>query len=215
VRWGVFVIQFGAILALALWPWPGWGRLWSVGYCEAANAVVAPGAPSGVRILFQPGDDPTKGEEAVPWQVYVYAQRAATGAVDRFSESERLAYSSLATLVALGAASALQRRKTGKVWIVGVPVVVLLIALNDLNRVVLRLDQWRWLSLGPVVEVALSAAYAFLSGLPVMPFALPGLLWWALMTQIPMANNPTARAVAKRPTAGTATTGGGVEGGGR
>jgi hypothetical protein len=33
----------------------------------------------------------------------------------------------------------------------------------------------------PVTEVALSAVYAFYNGMPIVPFALPRLLWWALV----------------------------------
>ncbi len=184
--WGIFASQSVLILALGLAPWPGWGLTSSQLYCWIANAVIVPVAPpSDVRWLFRPGDDPRQGEQRVPWQVYVYAQRAETGEVNRFSYKWRMAYVSVATFVALAAASALQRRRTFLLWMIGFPLLLLLTACNDANRALLTVDRWGWISLRPAIEVALSAGYTLLNGLPVIPYVVPAMLWWGLVGSVP------------------------------
>jgi hypothetical protein len=177
IAWGA---SFGVILSVCLAPWPGWGDVGSSAYCAIANCVAAV-APSGtVRVLFQPADDPAQGGHGSPWNVDVYLQQVSSGEVRSIPHGERMEYASVATFLALTAASALQRKRTRLLWAIGVPALLLICALNECSRIVLHLDQWRWLSLGPAAEVVLSAGYALLNGMPLVPFALPGLLWWGL-----------------------------------
>jgi hypothetical protein len=169
------------ILALALAPWPRWGEACASAYCDVANAVASMAPNDTVRTLFRPGDDPAQGEERVPWRVYVYLQEKSTGAVERIVENERLDYASVVTFLAVAAASSLRRWKTRRLWAVGLPAILAIVAVEDANRLVLAVAGLHWIVLGPVTEVALSAVYAFFNGMPIVPFALPGLLWWALI----------------------------------
>jgi hypothetical protein len=177
-RWGA---KFAVILALALLPWPTWGDAWSEFYCEMASAL-ADVAPTGsIRAVFRPGDDASQGEERAPWRAYAYLQQADTGAVDRVVQDGRMAYVSLATFLALAGASVLQGWKTRALWAIGLPALVVLQVFNAGNQLVLAVDRWHWIALGPAGEVLLSALYTLFNGLPVVPFALPGLLWWGLL----------------------------------
>jgi hypothetical protein len=181
-RWAPFAVRFAVLLALTLAPWPGWGLLASTLYCQVANTTVAPlVSPAGAKLLFRPGDDPSQGEESVPWQVYVYVERAETGEVNRYFYRWRMAYVSVATFLALAGASLLERRATSRLWAIGLPVLLVLVAVDDANRALLTIDRWRWVSLGPVTEVVLSAGYTLLNGLPVIPYVVPAILWLALV----------------------------------
>ena len=179
--WAAWFAQCAVLLALALAPWPQWGEACASAYCDVANAVASMAPNDSVRTLFRPGDDPAQGEERVPWRVYVYLQEKSTGAVERIVENERLDYASVVTFLAVAAASSLRRWKTRRLWAVGLPAILGIVALEDANRILLAVDGLHWISLGPATEVALSAVYAFHNGMPVVPFALPGLLWWALI----------------------------------
>jgi hypothetical protein len=176
-RWSAWC---AAILVLALAPWPGWGEAWADFYCELANATTSMAPTGDVRLLFRPGDDPSRGEERAPWRVYLYLQDTSSGAVQRIVENERLDYATLATFVALAGASSLSRRRTRWLWIAGLPATLAIVALEDADRILLALDGLHFIALGPALEVVLSAIYAFFNGMPVVPFALPVLLWWAL-----------------------------------
>jgi hypothetical protein len=179
--WAAWSAQCLAILALALAPWPGWGEACASAYCDVANAVASAVPNDSARVLFRPGDDPSQGEERVPWRVYVYMQEPSTGAVDRVIENERLDYASVATFLALAAASSLRRWRTKWLWAAGLPAILAIVAIEDANRIFLALDGLHWIALGPVAEIALSAVYAFFNGMPIVPFAVPGLLWWGLL----------------------------------
>jgi hypothetical protein len=177
-RWGA---KFALILGLGLVPWPGWGEAWSDFYCEVANAIADVVPTAGVRALFRPGEDASLGEERVPWRAYAYLQRAEDGAVERLPQDGRMQYVSLLTFFALASASTLQGWKTRALWTVALPVLLAILALNALNQIVLAVDRCHWIVLGPAGEVALSALYTLFNGLPMTPFALPGLIWWAVL----------------------------------
>jgi hypothetical protein len=119
-------------------------------------------------------------EELQPWHVYVYVQRAATGEVNRMQRRDRMVFVSLATLASLALAAAVAKRKTRKLWLFGLPIVCGTWAIVEAARVLLAIDGWRWVSLGPVLEVPLSAMCVLLEGLPAMPFAFPVLVFLAL-----------------------------------
>jgi hypothetical protein len=177
-RWGA---SFALILALGIAPWPGWGESWADFYCEVASAIADVAPTAGLRVLFRPGDDASKGEERRPWQVYVYVQRPDDGAIDRFVQNGRMEYVSLVAFFALAGASALQGWKTRALWTIGLPLLLAIMVVNEVVEVVLAIDRWHWSSLGPAIEVALSAIHTLFHGLPVTPFALPGLIWWSLL----------------------------------
>jgi hypothetical protein len=179
--WLAWTITFAVILALSLAPWPGWGEAWMDCYCEVAGSVADLVPWSPVKTLFRPGDDASQGEERVPWQFYVYMQRVGTADVDRLVQNERLEYVSVATFLALAGASMGRRWKTSRFWKFGLPLLLGALALNDVDRLVLAVDRWRWIALPAPVEVVLSAIYALFNGMPVTPIALPALLWWALV----------------------------------
>jgi hypothetical protein len=187
ISWAKFAARALVILAIGMFPWPGLGRAWSACYCDVANAIGPLALPTETaQFRFQPGDDPDRGEEAVPWQVYVYARRVSTGQVDRSVHKGRLSYLSLLTFLALAISSAFQRRKTAptavptaRMWLVGLPALLSMLALSDLSDYVLVLDRWGWLPLSPAVVVALYTAHIVMNGLPSMTFATPGLIWFA------------------------------------
>jgi hypothetical protein len=168
-------------LALVLVPWPGWGESWADFYCEVASAMASVVPTGGLELAFRPGDDPSKGEERLPWRIYVYVQRSEDGAVDRFRQSGRMEYVSLATFLALAAASALQGWKTRPLWAIGLPLLLAILALDEVIEIVIVVDQWHWISLGPAGEVLVSAVHTLFHGMPITPFAIPGLIWWALL----------------------------------
>jgi hypothetical protein len=98
--------------------------------------------------------------------------------IDRFYGNRRLPYVSIATLLALIVASRLRGQKTRWMWLAALPGLMAILAAHEANFDVLTLDRWRWISLPGFVEIAMSAAYAFIDGLPAMTFVIPALLWW-------------------------------------
>jgi hypothetical protein len=165
---------------MCLIPWPGCGRAWSTAYCAVANVVVAPVVSAfGPDMVFRRGeDDASAREEAVPWRVYVYARQESTGRIDRTYGNRRLPYVSIAALLALTVASRLRGHRTRWMWLAAIPLLTAILAAHEANFDVLTLDRWRWISLPGVVEIAMSAAYAFIDGLPAMTFVIPVVLWW-------------------------------------
>jgi hypothetical protein len=192
-----FAIAFVVFLAILMAPWPGLGIAYGRAVTATGNLFVAGHAfESGASLVFEDASEGTSAKKFA-WQTRLVVRNAAGRRVNVPIDLRTLAYLPTAAFVALALALPFRdRRRKGFVAIVGLalmqPITAFLVAL-PLFPFLGGGGPIRVFELGSVSSSLMEVAYRALVAPPGMTYAIPALLFLALVALTDPKTKPGAK----------------------
>jgi hypothetical protein len=153
------VITFALVLGILLAPWPGWGRIVAAGFTDYANAIAHTlGIGDAAQQRFSTASPVNPSDSADEWIVKVRSGTPRSVSID----TRILAYTPIAVLLALAAATPMPRRR--KLVALALGMAAMLIRLS----LVFVLPAWTVAQLYFLVVINPSA----------MSYFAPLIAWW-------------------------------------